>query len=120
MRLEGHGIRPSIIARFMPYRIVTTAIMASHRQLSEASSRSAFPHGMEVQVYKRDSRDFTHKKRNCKAVRCFEKVVIAACLLNNITSPPDCVEGATEEIEKSPPASCAKRFGCRRSVQQRS
>jgi hypothetical protein len=72
MRLEGHGIRPSIIARFMPYRIVTTAIMASHRQLSEASSRSAFPHGMEVQVYN-ETRDTLHTKseiaRLCVASR---------------------------------------------------
>jgi hypothetical protein len=29
------------------------------------------------------------------------QVFVAACLQNNITSPPDCVEGATAQIKKN-------------------
>ena len=88
----------------MPCRIVTTHIMTAHRQLSEASSRSAFPHGIQV-LYKCTKRLeilYTQKVKlqGCALLREGLKIVIAACLLNNITSPPDCVEGATEEIEK--------------------
>ena len=78
----------------MPYRIVTTIIMASHRQASEASSRSVFPHGMEVQVYKETRETFAlrqPKSEIAKAVRCFggrfKSVVVAACMPAKITSP---------------------------------
>jgi hypothetical protein len=38
--------------------------------------------------------------RLCVAFEKDSSLSLPACLLNNITSPPDCVEGAAEEMEK--------------------
>lgn len=94
----------------MPCRIVTTIISwhltASRAMLlPEVRSRT----GWKYKCTKRltDSRDFCTQKakllRLCVASRKIQDVVIiiAACLQNNITSPPDCVAGATPQIKKN-------------------
>jgi len=107
----GRPRQSTIIACFMPRRIVTTIIVVSHRRarlLPEVRSRA--DRGTRVQETS------THKKdeiaRLCVALRIV--VIITTAWPVNITSPPDCVEGVEE---KSPPASYAKRFGRGRSVQ---
>jgi hypothetical protein len=65
--------------------------------------QKSVPARIEVKAYK-ETRETLHMKseiaRLCVAFEKDSSLSLPACLLNNITSPPDCVEGATEEIEK--------------------